>query len=68
MYRYIIGNTPIPTWLHKHLYQYRRMDGSTGFELWYTADGEQRQAELNVGDVVIWRNGLIHFRRRAVRE
>jgi hypothetical protein len=39
------------------------MDGKTGFEFWYEADGMQRQAELLAGDELLMVNGHITFRR-----
>lgn len=67
MRRYIIGQSPIPYWCRKQLYQYKRMDGSTGFEFWYVADGMQRFAELAAGDELIMASGRITFRKQVRR-
>ena len=63
MQRYIIGKSPIPEWCRNQLYQYKRMDGSTGFEWWYEADCMIRQAELVAGDELVLMNGRVTFRR-----
>lgn len=65
MRTYIIGTSPIPAWCQKQLYQYKRMDGRTGFELWYNADGMQRFAELLPGDELIQMHGRITFRKQV---
>jgi hypothetical protein len=66
MQRYIIGQAPIPYWCRKQLYQYKRMDGKTGFEFWYEADGMQRQAELLAGDELVrGDDGRISFKRQV---
>lgn len=58
----------MPHWCRNRLYQYKRMDGRTGFELWYSADGMQRFAELVAGDELYYSNGRIRFRRKVVEE
>ena len=68
MQRYIIGDSPIPDWCRNQLYQYKRMDGSTGFEFWYSVDGMQRVAELKAGDELIHNNGRTHFRKQVRRD
>lgn len=62
---YIIGESPIPVWCRMQLYQYKRMDGNTGFEFWYEADGMQRRAELVAGDKLVRVNGHTTFRKQV---
>ena len=65
MQKYIIGQRPIPVWCRKQLYQYKRMDGRTGFEFWYESDGMQCRTELLAGDELVRMNGRITFRKRV---
>jgi hypothetical protein len=41
------------------------MDGRTGFEFWYEADGMRRFAELLPGDELVRINGHISFRKQV---
>lgn len=68
MQRYLIGDSPIPAWCRKQIYQYKRMDGTTGFEFWYEADGMQRVAELQKGDELIRMHGRITYRKQVRNE
>lgn len=65
MQRYIIGKSPIPVWCRSYLYQYKRMDGRTGFEFWYESAGQRRFADLVAGDELVRVNGRITFRKQA---
>lgn len=62
--KYIVGTSPMPTWCYKSLMQFKKMDGTTGYE-WNWHDGEMwRRVELFAGDTLINANGEIHFKRR----
>lgn len=67
MQKYIIGQSPIPCWCRKQLLQYKRMDGRTGFEFWYEADGVLRTTELAAGDELLRMNGKTIFKRKEQR-
>lgn len=57
---YIVGTIPMPKWVQRVLMPYRKLDGSTGYEL-YTS---YRDVLLNTGDKLrINKNGAIRVSR-----
>ena len=63
--RYIIGKSPMPEWCVGKLMQYRKADGSTGFELHFESFGIHKTVELAAGDQLIKTGNRIEFKRRV---
>lgn len=47
-YKYILGNGTIPYWCNKYITQYKKLDGTTGFEFY----GKNKTIDLNKGDLI----------------
>jgi hypothetical protein len=61
---YVIGKSPMPDWCARRLMQYKKMDGTTGYEWHYTEFGAWRSVELIKGDVLVRRGDVVYFKRR----
>lgn len=59
MQKYIIGTKPVPSWCADKLMPYKKMDGSCGVEF----HGVQMDIDLIIGDVLIYENGKIDFKK-----
>lgn len=62
---YIIGKTPMPEWCKGNLLQFRKTDGSTGFEWHFESFGIHKTVELKAGDQLIKTGNRIEFKRRV---
>lgn len=66
--RYVVGVSPIPTWCRGNLMQYRKADGSCGFELTNRHFETTRVYQLYAGDVLLRRDGYIEIIRKPREE
>lgn len=58
---YIVGEGRMPAWCRKAVDAYKKIDGSTGYEL----RTHKKNVNLNIGDKVIRENGLFKVERKA---
>ncbi len=55
---YIIGSSPVPDWCRRRIMQYRKVDGTTGYEY----HGKVKSYDLDPGDVLEKKGKYIYVR------
>lgn len=65
---YIVGTSPVPTWVRGRILPYKKMNGETGYEYKYIKSWVFHVAELNAGDSLIRYGEEIYIQRKEENE
>lgn len=61
---YVVGTSPVPTWLRGRILPYKKMNGEVGYEYRYRKGHMFFAEELELGDTIVTYGGDVYIQRK----